>query len=738
MGIQAHATSVTRVPLFSRIGWPRASARASWARDAATALAPLLACSVVVDLLFFTGFIASDDVLYTAAARKLAETGRLWPDLAAHEARLFMIGWCALMRRWFREDVQAVAASFVFFHQALNVLTFALARPVQGLGGALLAATLSATFPLLVVFSTTILPDIPMTVGFVASFLVLRAALGGGPGARRLGLFALSGAGLGFTYLAKESGLVPVPFFLAMALFYGRSTLEAGHQVRTAVARAAAFLAGLLLVLGLEALALRAVTGAWCFRLAASFAGGGGGAPSLAALGQRAAVLAAAVAAHAVLAAALVATGLAAALYSRKRPGVGSILLFPAWYAAYYAWGSVSLRAYYAPTLQARYFIPCIPFVLVAVSVVVCLAYGWMARKLPAPRLRILQVVAGGAMASVIALQLAVVDGMAGNVYGAPLVSQALRALRSESPSSSAPIVISEALGAELFPLLGKRPEGLLFSHEVGADQLERWRGRGGFRFMDLHPTSPLHHPQLNPLLGWRHGLPPSGRCVERLVASLLSGEPIDSGWTMRPAESFDRVGPRSAEIRALLGDPYALARLGHRPDRGVLVYRVAAVGDDLVYPLPAFDASATPLVVNGTLEHWSDNGPLGWQVRDAVPVRVPGPEGAVGARIGPGRFSYLWQLLAAPRSARGRTLTLRARVRSDEPGAARLWIKVAVGADWEEVFGDPHPGDGIWRPQEASLPVPAGFAGGEARIVLLHARTRGWSEFANVELSVR
>jgi hypothetical protein len=327
---------------------------------------------------------------------------------------------------------------------------------------------------------------------------------------------------------------------------------------------------------------------------------------------------------------------------------------------------------------------------------------------------------------------------MAGNVYGAPLVSQALRALRSESPSSSAPIVISEALGAQLFPLIAKRPEGLLFSHEVDADQLERWRGRGGFRFMDLHPTSPLHDSQRNPLLCWRHGLPPSGRCIERLVASLLAGESGDSGWTMRPAGSFDRVGPRSAEIRTLLGDPDALARLGHRPDRGVLVYRVTGVGDDLVYPLPAFEASTTPLVANGTFEQWSDNGPLDWRARDAAPARVPWPEGAVGARIGPGRFSYLWQSLAAPRSVRGRTLTLRASVRSDEPGAARLWIKVAVGADWEEIFGDPHPGDGIWRTQEASLPIPAGFAGGEARIVLLHARTRGWSEFANVDLSVR
>ena len=56
----------------------------------------------------------------------------------------------------------------------------------------------------------------------------------------------------------------------------------------------------------------------------------------------------------------------------------------------------------------------------------------------------------------------------------------------------------------------------------------------------------------------------------------------------------------------------------------------------------------------------------------------------------------------------------------------------------WEEAFGDPHPGDGAWHPMVAVVPVPATFAGGEARIGLLHAQGRGWSEFANVAVAVR
>ena len=571
---------------------------------ARTALGAILAASVLVDLVFFTGFIASDDVLYTTAARQLAETGTLWPDLAAHEVRLLMIGWCALAGLWVRHDVQAVAASFIVFHQALTLLTFVLARQVQGLGAALLAAILSATFPLLVVYSTTILPDIPMAVCFVAAFLAFRSA-SAPPGARRAGVaLAVCGGCVGLAYLAKESGLIPVPFFAGLALLGGRSTLEPNRRLGTALARAAWFLVGLALVLGLEALALRALSGAWSFRLRAFLAEGGGGALSLAALGERALWLGRAVTAHMPVAALVVVVAFAAAVYAAKRPGLGAILFLPAWYIAYYTWGSASLTSYDSPSLQARYFIPCLPFLIIAVSALLSAGYARAAAR--ARRLHPggewkLRVVAAAAVILVVAAQLALADRQAGTVYGAPLVSQSLRALRSRSPDRETPIVISEVLGAQLFPLLRDRPEGLLFSHEVRSDQLEQWRRRGGFHFMDLHPTSGLRRADLNPLLGWRHGLPTSPRCAEGLVESLVSGSAIGRGWAVRPEGRFDRLGPRSAEIRALLGDSAALSRLRYRPDRGVIVYRVAAADDDVRYPLPALDPGEAPSVANGT-----------------------------------------------------------------------------------------------------------------------------------------
>jgi hypothetical protein len=709
---------------------------------ATAALALVLAGSVAVDLLFFTGFIASDDVLYTTAARRLAETGSLWPGLAAHEARLLMIGWCALVGALTGQDVQAIAASFVVFHQMVNVLTFWLGRQLRRAAVGVLAAALTATFPLMVVFSTTILPDIPMTACFLAAFVAFHSAYVGGPRPRRSNiLMTLSGATLGLAFLVKESGLVPVPLFLALALAHEWRTRAAQGGIRGGLPRIAAFLAGLGIVLAVEVSALRVLTGAGAFRLGSFVATRTVTLPSLGAVARRAILMAETVGARATPSAAVLAILLAAGIHTARRRGFGAALLLPAWFAVYYTWGSASLATYSSPSLQIRYLIPCVPFLLVALAATLTDAYAWAAERARRTDPRLESWIRGAAAAGAVVVavvQLARCDLDAGNLYGAPLVAQSLRAVRSSGSGSPRPLVISETLGAQLFPLFRHRPAGLLFSHEVGAATLEQWRREGGFHFLDLHPASPLGRGELNPLLGWRYGLPASERRAEKLVESLLSGHGADSGWMMRPTGRFDRVGSRSAELGLLLGDPDALGRLRHRPDRGVIVYQLTAVDQDVRYPQPPLDLREATTVVNGTFEQWSEAGPVGWEMRDTAAAKVPGPRGQAAVRIGPGAFSYVWQPRPASPSVRGRRLVLRATVRSDAPAAARLWIKVAVGSDWEEVFGESHPGDGTWRPLEAVLSVPPGFAGGEVRLVLLHTSLQGHSEFTDVEVSVR
>jgi hypothetical protein len=299
-------------------------------------------------------------------------------------------------------------------------------------------------------------------------------------------------------------------------------------------------------------------------------------------------------------------------------------------------------------------------------------------------------------------------------------------------------MVVSESLGRQIFPLLWRRPPWVRFSHEVGGAEIEELRRAGGFGFMDLHPSSPLHRPTFTTLVGWRLGLPASGRQADGLVEALRSGSAgADCGWVLRPAGAFDRAGPRSTELRMLVGDAAALPLLEHRPDRGVYVYTVTPADQDVRYPLVPTDAASLPPLSNGGFEKWTSSGPVGWHARDTEAVRASGPEGRPAVRVGPGAFTYVWQSLSAPASLRGRTLLLRSKVRSDALGAGRLWIRAAVGADWEDASANAHPGSGRWREQEAVLPVPLRFTGGEIRVVLLHAGA-GTTDFADVTLSLR
>jgi 4-amino-4-deoxy-L-arabinose transferase-like glycosyltransferase len=540
-------------------------------------LAAILTASVMVDLFFFTGFIASDDVIYSTAARRLAETGGLWPQPASHEVRLAMLGWCALVGALVGHDVQALAASFVVFHQLSSLLSFFLARELRGVGAGLLAALLCAGCPVLVLFSTTILPDTAMAACFLAAFLaVLRA---GHPGRRPLParvLLLAAGACLGLAYLCKESGLVPLPFFAAWLLFREARDPRSG-RLRRAAASASALFAGLAGVLVLEAAALRLFTGDWVWRPGWTFAEYTLPVSLASALATRATLLWHTLAATPGSTLALLAGGLALGARGARTP-----LAFAAWFVAYHTWGSLSFVSYYPPSLQPRYLIPALPFLLVAAACAgVALLSGPVQRATSAfPRGRLLALGLG----AVVALPAAWVaaracDREAGRLYGAPMVAQTLRALRAWGGT---PVVVAEPLGRQVFPLLRERPAGVLFSHEVGPAELDAWRRSDGFVLIDLHGSSGLCQPALNPLLRWPHGLPPSGRRTEGLVAALMESR-VSAVWSWPEVDVFERLGRRSTELLALAGVASALRGLERRPDRGVVAYRVAPqpVGSD-------------------------------------------------------------------------------------------------------------------------------------------------------------
>ena len=134
------------------------------------ALLVVLLFSSALDLYFFTGFFSSDDCTYFASAKLLAEQGG-YSNLSPGAQRLPIVGWAALVILIGGANIQIVAGSFIFFHQLLNLLTFWLVKRFADTRAALLAAFVLATFPLLIQYSTMLLPDLEQTCGYMLAFL---------------------------------------------------------------------------------------------------------------------------------------------------------------------------------------------------------------------------------------------------------------------------------------------------------------------------------------------------------------------------------------------------------------------------------------------------------------------------------------------------------------------------------------------------------------------------------------
>ncbi|MBU0637300.1 MAG: phospholipid carrier-dependent glycosyltransferase, partial [Planctomycetes bacterium] len=246
-----HAPDMTR----------RSSPNVHWA------LAAMITLSLAVDLFFFTGFYASDDQQYLRGALSILD-GHFQARGPKHgEMRLTITGWNALVMLLVGPArVQLVAASYVVFHQLLNLVTFALGARLFHPKVGLLAAYVSATIPLLVTFSTMILPDIQMTLWIVLSFLAFHEAYAFRERHRRaLGGFVLVLAGVcaGLAYATKESGLIVLPFFFGLWLaLEHRHAKRNGQRIRrlSALRYGTLFAVGFALVFLAETAALNALS----------------------------------------------------------------------------------------------------------------------------------------------------------------------------------------------------------------------------------------------------------------------------------------------------------------------------------------------------------------------------------------------------------------------------------------------------------------------------------------------
>ncbi|MBN1346279.1 MAG: glycosyltransferase family 39 protein [Phycisphaerae bacterium] len=427
---------------------------------AAWILPCILVASAAMDLFFFTGYYGSDDARYLSGARAVLETGALPSEPSLAHTRLTMLGWNLLIAHLFGLGAQTIAASYVFFHLVLNALTYVAGKRLFDRTVGLIAAYCVATFPLIVIHATMILPELILASAILGSVLCFIAAWDAGErGSVRLQrcCMALAGVCVGVAYLAKESGLVLMPFYLVAWLF-----MERGRGKQGALIRGGLLLTGFAGVFLVEWLLLSYLTGRSFLRLGWSVHGSSdpgilfwdqyltGYYPLERLASFRHRCLSPAVFPKVLQL--VFALGVVIYLFIRDRRLV--LLLLPCWYFVYYTWGSSSPLHYKPVHIQARHYLALVPFLAIISAASLTAVYRWAVARLPG---RIRSVAAAGAVLLVVIHPIFGLNGpnrRAGKMYLAQLVGNTLQAVRFAGEHEGVPVLLAGDLHELVEPVL--------------------------------------------------------------------------------------------------------------------------------------------------------------------------------------------------------------------------------------------------------------------------------------------
>lgn len=355
-----------------------------WGPGDAWLLAGCLFAAMALDLFFFTGFFSSDDIGYFASTHHIFTTGsapEFTPLGTQAILRATVQGWGLLVMWLFGPHVQLIACSFMVFHLLLVWCVARLSLRLFERRTALVAAWLTATCPIFITHSTTILPDIQMTCCFVLAlhaFLIsydprqhVRST------ASAFGWMLTSGLLSGTAYLAKESGLILLPFFFFLWLIYSR-----GRRWKDAVLIGSGFAIGVAIIFAFEFALwsalyshayvrmdwtvkdMDAATRAHIARYTSN---------PLTRLGWAGRTLEEFF--NYIPLWLLCAFGFMLAAYcflpKRRMP----VLAMAVWSFGYLTWGTMRFSEYFPPSIKARYYLPVIPFVCMVLAFVL-VAFG--------------------------------------------------------------------------------------------------------------------------------------------------------------------------------------------------------------------------------------------------------------------------------------------------------------------------------------------------------------------------
>lgn len=226
-------------------------------RSIALGVLAFVALAMVVRLAFFTGFVGSDDSVYLEAGADLAQRGHwLGKDLAS--SRLgFVVATAGAIKLFGMNEFGAIAVSYLAA-LALLIEVFFLARLYFGDRAGVLAVALLALYPLNIVLSTILVPEILLgclMAGAVLAYETSRRQVSLVP--KALGAVG-AGVLLGIAYLVKE----PAALLIAGL---GLAWTVLAIKDRRIEAAWVGVIAGFVLVVGAESLVRFATTGSGAF-----------------------------------------------------------------------------------------------------------------------------------------------------------------------------------------------------------------------------------------------------------------------------------------------------------------------------------------------------------------------------------------------------------------------------------------------------------------------------------------
>ena len=547
-----------------------AAAPAGSTRWVVWALLGILLFALCMDLAFYTGFYASDDLQYIRGATQLADTGRL-SSITLGTIRLVLVLPLALVAKVTHHNLFAMASLFVLFHVLGVAGTYWLGRLAHDPETGLLAAGLMAVCPLAVFNAPLILPDHAVTsLALLATGALIlagqRISCTSGSRWSVYKLCAIGGLVFALGVGAKITAIIMLPVFLVLMLFWVRRS-PASVVLKSALwfAAAATIVGGLLwgtfyLVSGLHSpfqdskfVAILTpspgrVTAAdltFLDRLARIE----GFALSDKYLGLFRWVIPVCLITYPFL----------------KRRSWAMYLTF-LWLCVYMTWGTFSLTHYLPPPVNIRYFLLALPYALITVAFVALSIVRPLWSRLQKTRLTRTALLGLASLVGLLVIgdSCVTANRLAGKLHHSPEVSAARHALDFAAASGDRPIVLSYWLSFRLRPLFWQDayPRVILQELHTNMGEVSSLLERDGFLYMNCaYERRPRHRG-------------PSPSPLDVAIREALDGRGLDV--SARTVGTFGQFKTRLSGIMYLLtglGDDMGL----RRDDRQVFLREVTA-----------------------------------------------------------------------------------------------------------------------------------------------------------------